>query len=336
MGFPKLVPDFEYTKEFDHFLAKLNAAFGHGGPVPHEPPFHGFPRVPPPPPMRFSPECCLPRDDETPVANSTAVEQQDEAYLNDDATDGEKKHEHKHGKHHHRKHGKALEAEKGCPCMPPPPRHGHGHPMPPPPPPPPGDAHPMPPPPEEGYPMPPPPLAEEQPMLPPPICPPVKTLNASSTIFTIFPEQFSRAALYIGHGFPESGTVFLSKAKSAEAGADITVNVTLLYADEHAKKRATISAFDHEGQYVLELKRDLPPPHRRRHHHGSKHPEKHCLKYEINVVFPADMEAFEHFNLRARTADVRSCTGLQGVEFDKFEAGVGRGTIQFSVSVYSF
>lgn len=204
---------------------------------------------------------------------------------------------------------------KGCPCA-----------APPPPPPPPSDVKK-----EEG---------KEHQLIqrfqgPPPhsFCPPNVELNATSTVYSFSPEEFNRAALYIGHGFVDSGDVYFTKSGNKNIN-DIKVKVTVLHGSDSARDKVTLSAFDHDGQYVVEMRRDLPrhPFKREDNKLPPGAPGDLCVKYKVEVILPAALESFEEFDLRAKDAHVGSCSGLQTVVFDRFIAGVGRGYLNFGVS----
>ncbi|KAI9491928.1 hypothetical protein BDB00DRAFT_873764 [Zychaea mexicana] len=314
---------FEYGREASEFMGGLNAAFGERG--------HRGDRHLPPTPVKLAPECCAIKE----------LREQPER---------PKKHHHRHHKQHHNDDNvndvKRVERfvtpypppPEGCPCGPVP-KHDRMHrpgSLSPPPPPPPPHHHSMG---HHGMAVRPPPSGSPP---HPHFCSSEDELEATSNVFTFSPEQFKRAALYVGSGFPDSGKVFFSK--SGEEGSDIKVNVTVLHGSEHAIKATTISAFDHEGQYVVEMKRRLPhgprshgrepmePPMEGQPPHG---PPPHnttelCAKYEIHVVFPADLEEFEDFDLRVRNGQIDSCPSLKTIDFAKFSAGVGRGYINFA------
>ncbi|KAI8139206.1 hypothetical protein BJV82DRAFT_627554 [Fennellomyces sp. T-0311] len=235
--------------------------------------------------------------------------------------------ERKHHKHHrhHSKHKDVDATQAACPCVPLPHHKGHHK----------GSV--------DGKHLPPPPS-------PPKFCKPEYELQSTSTVFDFSPEQFKRASLFIGSGFPDSGKIFFSK--SGDEGSNIKVNVTVLHGSEEALKATSISAFDHNGKYTVEMKRNLPhpPPHR-----GLPPPPPHdgqpphdgepphgppedtlplCAKYEIHVQFPSDLEEFEHVDIRGRDAQVESCPSLKLLKFDKVTAGIGRGYVNFA-SLYA-
>lgn len=292
-GYPKDTPGYEQVDELADFMSSLQTTL-----APHHKP-------------QFAPECC-------PHHPTTK-----------DVKKDHHKHHGKHHKHHHKHQHEQRDMEslpsfehrhrrtpmprrdqhhhdepKGCPCA-----------APPPPPPPPSDIK------EEN-------VIERFQGPPHSFCPPNVELNATSTVFNFSPEEFSRAALYIGHGFIDSGDVYFTKLGNKKIN-DIQVKVTVLHGSDSARDKVTLSAFDHDGQYVVEMRRDLP-----RHQHRDRQPVAGdlCVKYKVEVILPASLESFEEFDLRAKDAHVGSCKGLQTVAFDRFIAGVGRGYLNFGVS----
>lgn len=166
-------------------------------------------------------------------------------------------------------------------------------------------------------------------------CPPDVELNATSTVYSFSPEEFNRAALYIGHGFVDSGDVYFTKSGNKNIN-DIKVKVTVLHGSDEARDKVTLSAFDHDGQYVVEMRRDLPRhPFKKQDNEVPPHvPGSFCVKYKVEIILPAALESFEEFDLRAKDAHVGGCKGLQTVVFDRFIAGVGRGYLNFGVSIF--
>ncbi|KAI7859125.1 hypothetical protein BDC45DRAFT_531036 [Circinella umbellata] len=296
---------FEYAFDAAEFMGGLNAAFG-------ERPNRNRKSDPLP---KFAPECCA----NNAVQTLEARDEVSEELYNKHHREHGKHHKH-HNKHHRHKHGDKKQRmpppqQKGCPCGPMPKHDRH-----------PQALSPLPPPPAHGG------LMDRHPP-PPHFCSAEDALESTSKIFTFSQEQFQRAALYVGSGFPDSGKVFFSK--SGEAGSDIKVNVTLLHGSEDAVKATTISAFDHEGEYVVEMKRRLPPPGKGPQP-PTQGPPPHqnttalCAKYEVHIIFPADLNEFESFDLRLRDGQVESCPSLKDINFAKFHAGIGRGYINFA------
>lgn len=280
---------------------------------------------------QFAPECCPPPHPPHPTTK--------------DVKKGDhhkhKKHHHKHHHHKHQHQQRDMEnlpnfehrhrrtpmprrdqhhhdEPKGCPCAAPPP---------PPPPPPPSDVKK-----EEHH------LIQRFQGPPHSFCPPDVELNATSTVYSFSPEEFNRAALYIGHGFVDSGDVYFTKSGNKNIN-DIKVKVTVLHGSDEARDKVTLSAFDHDGQYVVEMRRDLPRhPFKKQDNEVPPRvpgvPGSFCVKYKVEIILPAALESFEEFDLRAKDAHVGSCKGLQTVVFDRFIAGVGRGYLNFGVSLF--
>ena len=241
-GYPKNAPGYEQVDELADFMSSLQTTL-----APHHKP-------------QFAPECCP---------------------KTKDVKKGEHKDHHhkKHHKHHHKHqhHQRDLpsfehrhrrtpmprrdqhhDEPKGCPCA-----------APPPPPPPSTDA-------KEDH------LIQRF-QAPPPhsFCPPNVELNATSTVFNFSPEEFNRAALYIGHGFIDSGDVYFTKSGNKKIN-DIKVKVTVLHGSDSARDKVTLSAFDHDGQYVVEMRRDLP---RHRIHNGTNPLRYHNNRCIANILF---------------------------------------------------
>ena len=329
---------FEYAFDAAEFMGGLNAAFGERCDRNRKSDL-----LP-----KFAPECCASNDHDNTVQTLEARDEAPEEPKKKHDNHHHRKHgtPHKHHDKHHHRHGNkkqrmAPPPPAGCPCEPMPKHNRQRQTL---------SSPPPPPPPAHGGPM-------VTPPQPPHFCSAEDALESTSKVFTFSQEQFQRAALYVGSGFPDSGKVFFSK--SGEAGSDIKVNVTLLHGSEHAVKATTISAFDHKGEYVVEMKRHLPPPpppppgqgpqppsppapgkgpqppsppppgHGPPPHHNTT---ALCAKYEIHVTFPADLDEFESFDLRLRDGQVESCPSLKDIDFAKFHAGVGRGYINFAVS----
>lgn len=58
-----------------------------------------------------------------------------------------------------------------------------------------------------------------------------------------------------------------------------------------------------------------------------------CLVYRLDIAFPRSMHHFKHFSARVDHAH-RISGHLEHVQFQTFQIGLGRGAIQFEVSVW--
>ncbi|KAI9276704.1 hypothetical protein BDA99DRAFT_493926 [Phascolomyces articulosus] len=152
-------------------------------------------------------------------------------------------------------------------------------------------------------------------------------LLASSSIFTFSPDEYKRAAVYLDGAFSHGGVVTVDRASEDDSNEDIKVNVTTFVGRKELKDAVSISGFDHEGQYSVQVKRK--GGHRRSHH---KPPVKEdCVTYSIRVVFPSHLESYEDLNLHIKKAlRIHTTTELSKLHFGAFKAGVGHGAIHFS------
>ncbi|CAM0136993.1 hypothetical protein VKS41_008143 [Umbelopsis sp. WA50703] len=176
-----------------------------------------------------------------------------------------------------------------------------------------------------------------------------ENLTSETTTLSFSPDQFKGASVILdGHLW---GKVNVTQETSEDVASDeVKVEITILSSTEKLGKAVSISSFDHEGKYTVEVKgpHHPPPPPGRFRHHGfgrfppsppamdmeeepsdkPKHrPEPPCLKAHIKVIFPAGMKYYEDLDLHLRAAFVTS--SLHGLTFGKFRAGVGRGRIHF-------
>jgi hypothetical protein len=167
----------------------------------------------------------------------------------------------------------------------------------------------------------------------------IDELQASSTVFQFSPEQFQRAGVFLRGWFSRGGHVRLSKSTDASI-EDIKVNVTIYSGREDLQKEVKISAFDHEGQYAVQVERGRFHGHpkeqqvRRCHKnpHGDEDKKENCLVYNIDVEFPAHLDYYEDVELHIKSAQrIEGGKGLEGVEFGSVKAGLGRGAIIFDV-----
>lgn len=156
--------------------------------------------------------------------------------------------------------------------------------------------------------------------------------------------------------FSRGGHVRLSKSDDKSV-TDVKVTVTLYTGREDLKKEVKLSAFDHEGQYAVQIERGhfkgaLPPtepPHddppqdgpEDEHVHIHKHHKDHddedqkqenCLVYNVDIEFPSNIDYFEDVQLHIKSAQrIEGGSGLDGMEFGTVKAGLGHGAIIFDV-----
>lgn len=168
--------------------------------------------------------------------------------------------------------------------------------------------------------------------------------------------------------FSRGGHIRLLKS-SDESVQDVKVNVTLYTGRDDLQKEVKLSAFDHEGQYAVQIERGHfkgrrphppppPPPHGPRHppHRGGDDDEddneeqeeikggdheedredrrkENCLVYNVNIEFPANVDYFEDLQLHIKAAQrIQGGEGIEGIEFGSVKAGLGYGAIIFDVS----
>ncbi|KAI9318210.1 hypothetical protein BX666DRAFT_1877263 [Dichotomocladium elegans] len=308
-GYPSDLPGSAQMKELDDFFGELHSSVGPN----HRP--------------HFAPECCAQSDSRRPFKQKDGELMDDKKkehgrhhhhhrHSHKHHGDDDKKGDHQRGHcHHHNDESDSAhhKKSKGCPCFAPPP----------------------PPPEAVNHFVPAEQLGDDErphfPPAPPSFCPPEVELNATSTVFKFSPEEFGRAAVLIGDSFADSGDVVFTKSVSNDVDS-VAVNVTVLHGSDFILKKVDVDAFDHKGQFVIELKHNHHP-HRSFPHPPPppfhKTPGDLCLKYIVNVVFPSNVHDFEEFKLRAKQAKVSGDKSISGVTFEKFVAGVGRGYLNF-------
>ncbi|KAI9486384.1 MAG: hypothetical protein EXX96DRAFT_548851 [Benjaminiella poitrasii] len=185
---------------------------------------------------------------------------------------------------------------------------------------------------------------------PEPFCK-VDELEASSTVFMFSPEKFARAGLFLDGRFSHGSHIYISKSFD-ESLQDVKVNVTLFSGRNDLQKEVKISAFDHKGQYAVQIERghfrDLvgkkmrqfeqvprllnEPPHHPDEppHHPDEDKKEDCLVYNVDIVFPAHLKHYDDLELHVREARrIGGGEGIEGIEFGSFKAGLGRGAIIF-------
>lgn len=166
--------------------------------------------------------------------------------------------------------------------------------------------------------------------------------------------------------FSRGGHVRLIKS-SDESVKDVKLNVTVYTGREDLQKEVKLSAFDHEGQYTVQIEREHfkrphrpDPPHHPRHPHRGgddddedddedikKNPEdedddeddkedrrkENCLVYNVDIEFPSHVDYFEDLELHIKSAQrIQGGKGIEGIEFGSVKAGLGHGAIIFDVS----
>lgn len=179
-----------------------------------------------------------------------------------------------------------------------------------------------------------------------------ENLVSETTTINFSPDEFQSASVILdGYVW---GKVNVTQATSEDVSSDeVKVEVTILSSTEKLGKAVSITSFDHEGKYTVEVKapHHRPSPHHPhggfRHHGFGRFPpspphmemeeepsdkpkhrrERPCLKAHITVIFPAGMKYYKDLDLHLRAAFVTS--SLQELTFGKFRAGVGRGRVHF-------
>ncbi|KAG2231417.1 hypothetical protein INT48_003655 [Thamnidium elegans] len=181
----------------------------------------------------------------------------------------------------------------------------------------------------------------------------IKELEATSTVFKFSPEDFQRAGIFLNGYFSRGGHVRLIKSTD-ESISDVKVNVTLYAGRQGLAKEVKLSAFDHEGQYAVQIERghfkgpggpgSPHGPHgpeddndnredlKKGHHHHDKEDGKqeNCLVYNVDIEFPANTAYFEDIELHIKAAQrIEGSKSLEGISFGSVKAGLGHGAIIF-------
>ncbi|KAG1160319.1 hypothetical protein G6F37_004110 [Rhizopus arrhizus] len=150
----------------------------------------------------------------------------------------------------------------------------------------------------------------------------VSELEAQSTVFAISPETFQKTKFFLNGHFNRGGHVRISKSNDASA-KDIKVNVTTYANQSDVRSEAIISAFENEGNYIVQLERDhkhpppaachspLPPP--------PKPDQQHCLVYSVDIEFPQDTESYEVLEFFIQqTQRLEGGKDIEDINFAKF------------------
>lgn len=192
----------------------------------------------------------------------------------------------------------------------------------------------------------------------------IEELKATSTVFKFSPEDFQRTGVFLNGYFSRGGYVRLIKSTD-ESVSDVEVKVTLYAGREDLAKEVKLSAFDHEGQYAVQIERGhfkgpggpprgprRPPggprgPHgpdddeddeendfKKGHHDDDKEDGKqeNCLVYNVEIEFPVNTTYFEDVELHIKSAQrIEGSKSLEGISFGSVKAGLGHGAIIFDV-----
>ncbi|GAA5801586.1 hypothetical protein EDC94DRAFT_675952 [Helicostylum pulchrum] len=177
----------------------------------------------------------------------------------------------------------------------------------------------------------------------------IKELEATSTVFKFSPEDFQRTGVFLNGYFSRGGHIRLIKSTD-EFVSDVKVKVTLYAGREDLIKEVKLSAFDHEGQYAVQIERGHfkgpgGPPRGppgglneekdfKKGHHDDDDKEdgkqENCLVYNVDIEFPANTTYFEDVELHIKAAQrIEGSKGLEGISFGSVKAGLGRGAIIF-------
>ncbi|KAG0984749.1 hypothetical protein G6F29_004558 [Rhizopus arrhizus] len=162
----------------------------------------------------------------------------------------------------------------------------------------------------------------------------VSELEAQSTVFTISPETFQKTKFFLNGHFNRGGHVRISKSNDASA-KDIKVNVTTYANQSDVRSEAIISAFENEGNYIVQLERDYKHPPPPAACHGPLPPppkpdQQHCLVYSVDIEFPQDTESYEVLEFFVQqTQRLEGGKDIEDINFGSIKAGLGRGAIVF-------
>ncbi|CEG62841.1 hypothetical protein RMATCC62417_00102 [Rhizopus microsporus] len=161
-------------------------------------------------------------------------------------------------------------------------------------------------------------------------------LEAESTVFAFKTDDYKKAKFFLNGHFNRGGHVRVSKSKDASVDF-VKVNVTIYAGRSELRSEAQISAFEHEGDYVVQLERDpkhppppfpFPPPHHHHRHHKPK--QEDCLVYSVDIEFPQNTEYYEELQFHVKqTQRIEGGHGIEEISFGTIKAGLGRGAIIF-------
>lgn len=138
--------------------------------------------------------------------------------------------------------------------------------------------------------------------------------------------------------FSRGGHVRLSKSTDKSV-SDVNVKVTLYTGRDELIKEVKLSAFDHEGQYAVQIERKrghCRRPHRLVQDHDDDDREdghqENCLVYNVEIEFPHDTTYFEDIEFHIKSAQrIEGGKNLEDISFGTIKAGLGRGAIIFEV-----
>lgn len=164
-------------------------------------------------------------------------------------------------------------------------------------------------------------------------------LEAESTVFAFKTDDYKKAKFFLNGHFNRGGHVRVSKSKDASVDF-VKVNVTIYAGRSELRSEAQVSAFEHEGDYVVQLERDpkhppppfpFPPPHHHHRHHKPK--QEDCLVYSVDIEFPQNTDYYEELQFHVKqTQRIEGGHGIEEISFGTIKAGLGRGAIIFDVS----
>ncbi|EIE83215.1 hypothetical protein G6F46_009030 [Rhizopus delemar] len=156
-------------------------------------------------------------------------------------------------------------------------------------------------------------------------------LEPESTIFEFSPETYQKTKFFLNGDFNRGGHVRISKSTD-ENLKDIKVNITTYAGRSELRSQAEISAYESEGDYVIQVERNHPcpfPPHHGHHHHHERK-QKDCLVYSVDIEFPLTMDYYESLEFHVKiTQRIEGGEGINNIEFGSIKAGLGRGAIIF-------
>ncbi|KAF7727671.1 hypothetical protein EC973_007329 [Apophysomyces ossiformis] len=139
----------------------------------------------------------------------------------------------------------------------------------------------------------------------------IEKTDSQSQVFRFDPSSFESAALYI-YGDFHKGNVLINQGDVE----NVEVNVTLLAKHKKNFEQVSLTSFDNNGRYVVEVKRTGPHYHKK-HGHISIH---------TFITFPQELSCYKGLDIKARRAEIGGDVDLV---FDRLKAGVGHGSIQF-------
>ncbi|KAL7328663.1 hypothetical protein PS15p_206895 [Mucor circinelloides] len=155
-----------------------------------------------------------------------------------------------------------------------------------------------------------------------PECDPAKLPHEKTKILAFSSNQFTTTNIKLDGLFSEGGRITIRTASATEdignVKENIKINFTLHAQNEDVLTHISVSEIDNDAKATKSI------------HINNHHPSvlKSCLVYQLDVIFPSKMNAYDKFNLIVNHAN-RIEGDLSNVVFKDFSVGLGRGAIRF-------